>query len=57
MNNKCAECRNGEHEDYDNDIQLIYARDPETKKIIKRANLCGDHRQALKDDGYEVNKC
>lgn len=51
---QCADCRNGEHENYTNDVFLVYVRDPDTKKIIKRAYLCGEHRMMYLDDGYEI---
>lgn len=50
----CAECRDGEHANYDDDVRLAIVRDPETKKIVKRAYLCGEHRAARRSDGYEV---
>jgi hypothetical protein len=54
---QCASCRDGEHDNYDEDIHLVYIRDPSTKKIIKRAYLCGEHREAYLNDGYEVTNC
>ena len=52
--NRCCECRNGEHENYDNDIFLVTVRDPDSKRIVLRGYLCGEHRGARLDDGYEV---
>ena len=52
--NQCSECRDGEHEDYDDDVRLVTVTDPETGKRIKRAKLCSQHREALADDGYDV---
>jgi len=54
---RCADCRNGDHPDYDDDVRLVYMRDPETKKIVKRAYLCKEHRDMYLDDGYEVKEC
>jgi hypothetical protein len=53
----CADCRAGEHINYDDDLQLVYVRDPDTKHIIKRAWLCREHRTMYELDGYEVKKC
>ena len=54
MMKRCADCRDGEHENYDDDVMLVVVRDPETKNTVKRANLCNEHRGAYLDDGYEV---
>jgi len=54
---RCSECRNGEHDDYDDDIRLVYVRDPESNKIILRANLCNEHREMFASDGYQVKYC
>ena len=51
---RCADCRDGDHDNYDDNVALVFVRDPETKKMIKRANLCGEHRQMYADDGYEI---
>lgn len=53
---RCAECRDGDHENYDDDVQLTLVRDPDTKKIVLRAYLCGDHRAARRYDGYMVTE-
>lgn len=54
---QCADCRNGEHDNYDDKVELVFVRDPDTKKIVKRANLCMEHRIMYRDDGYEVKLC
>lgn len=51
---KCFECRGGEHEDYDDDVQMVYIRDPSTKKVITRGRMCSEHRCMYGDDGYIV---
>ena len=51
---QCADCRNGEHANYDEDVRLTVARDPDTGKIGKRAYLCSEHRAAYLDDGYAL---
>ena len=53
----CTDCRIGEHANYDDDLQLVYVREIDTKHIIKRAWLCRDHRTMYEQDGYEVKKC
>jgi len=53
---QCADCRNGEHENYDDDVRLVYLRDRETNKIVKRAFMCNEHRVMYDQDGYEVKE-
>ena len=50
----CCDCRDGEHENYDDDVRLTVVRDPDTGKLVKSAYLCGEHRSAYADDGYDV---
>lgn len=54
---RCADCRDGEHENYDNDVCLVYVRDPDTKKMVKRSYMCFEHRGQYRDDGFEVDRC
>jgi len=51
----CKDCKNGEHDNYTEDVKLVYVRDPDTKKIIRRAYMCSWHRDIYEDDGYEVH--
>ena len=51
---RCKECRDGEHENYDDDVRLVMVRDPNTRGKVMRAFLCGEHRDAREDDGYLV---
>ena len=51
---QCADCRDGEHKNYDDDIKLTILRDPNTKKLTKRAYMCKVHREMYADDGYEI---
>ena len=53
---RCAECKDGEHENYDEKIELVVVRDPETKIFVKRAWLCKEHREMYSSDGYEILK-
>ncbi len=52
----CNDCKDGEHENYDNNLELVIVRDPETKRWVKRAWLCKEHRDMYGADGYEVKK-
>jgi len=54
MSNKCYECRNGDHPDYDNDIRKTVVSDPAGGRP-KTGFLCGEHRAAAEDDGREVS--
>ena len=54
MAKQCADCRDGEHDNIDENIKLVYVRDPDTKKMVKRAYMCEAHREMYNDDGYEV---
>lgn len=54
---QCADCRNGEHDNYTDDVTLVFVRDLDTKKIIKRANMCSQHIEMYLGDGYEVVDC
>lgn len=57
MAKQCADCRDGEHDNYDDDVMLVYVKDPETGKMRKRSYMCESHRQMYSDDGYEVTPC
>jgi len=51
---QCAECRDGEHDNLTDDVRLVVIRDPDTKKLVKRAYLCSDHLECYAMDGYEI---
>ena len=52
---QCHFCKEGEHENYDNDIKLIVLLDPETHKRVQPPTwACSEHRQSFEDDGYKV---
>jgi hypothetical protein len=55
MGRQCCDCRDGEHDNYDEDVRLVVVRDPDTGRILKRAYLCGDHRAMYRADGYVVS--
>jgi len=52
---RCFECRAGDHDDYDDDVRVATVRDPEGGRP-RRVSLCGEHRAAMRDDGYEVSE-
>ena len=54
MTEQCYECELGEHENYDNDVELVYVFNPDDGHIKMKTHLCGEHRQALIDDGYNI---
>jgi hypothetical protein len=51
----CSDCRDGEHDNYDEDIHLVIVREPDNGKMLKRAYLCGEHISMYLDDGYKVD--
>ncbi len=51
---QCCDCRDGEHDNLDDDVLLVTFRDPESNRIVKRGYLCGEHRTMYLDDGYEI---
>lgn len=53
---QCADCRDGEHENMDDIIQLVYVKNPDTGKLVKRSYMCANHRQMYREDGYTVKK-
>lgn len=52
---ECADCRDCENPNYDDDIRLTVVRDPETRKIRKRAYMCDQHREMYAQDGYTIH--
>jgi hypothetical protein len=53
---RCADCRDGEHDNITEDVRLFRVVDPETGKMLKRAYLCSEHVSMYLDDGYEVKE-
>ena len=51
---ECAECRDGEHGNYDDDVKLVVIKNPDTNKIYRRSYMCNQHRQMYEDDGYDL---
>jgi hypothetical protein len=54
MSKHCADCRDGEHENYDDDVKLVMVKAPDERQFLKRAYMCGEHRDMYEGDGYEV---
>jgi hypothetical protein len=52
-NNKCCECRQGEHPDYDDNIAFCDVRETDGRLVL-RGHLCGEHQQAFADDGCKI---
>lgn len=54
---QCADCRDGEHENYDDDVVLVTVRDPDNPPgpWFKRSYMCGEHRTMYLGDGYELS--
>lgn len=53
---QCCQCRDGEHDNYDDDVVLVEARDPDDGKLRCRGYVCGEHRQMFDDDGYKIKR-
>jgi hypothetical protein len=51
----CCECRNGDHENYDDDVRRTLVREPDHLKVVLNAYLCGEHRTAAADDGFVLD--
>jgi len=52
---RCADCRDGEHDNIDENVHFVKVFDPDLKKTVKRAYLCQAHRIMFRYDGYEVD--
>ncbi len=52
----CADCRDGEHENEDDDVRFVVVTDPDRpNRFVKRAWLCRTHREDIYEaDGYTV---
>ncbi len=53
MTKQCADCRDGEHENYDDDVKLVVVKDSENR-LVKRSNMCAEHVEMYLVDGYVV---
>lgn len=61
MTARCDACLDSERdEDLTPDVRRVAILDPEPTPaglppiFVRRENLCGDHRAALRDDGYII---
>lgn len=52
----CTDCRDGEHENYDDDIDFVIVRDPDAKGggFVKKGYMCASHIEMYESDGFEV---
>jgi len=50
----CAECRNAEHTNFDEDVRLTIVRNPDTNRIYRRAYMCNEHREMYHMDDFDV---
>ena len=51
---QCADCRDGEHDNYDDNVRLTILRDSDRNRIVKRSYMCDSHREMYAYDGYEL---
>lgn len=49
---RCSECRDGEHDNYDDNVELCKVYD--NGKFLKKLLLCGAHQHCFLEDGYEL---
>ena len=49
---RCKDCKDSEHENLTDDVELAVIRDPDTLKVVSRKNLCSDHWDMYLDDDY-----
>ena len=54
MVSECCDCREGEHDNYEDDVQYVIVRDPDTGYLHRKAYLCEEHREMYASDGYKI---
>ena len=54
MAKRCTECRKGEHENYDDNLDFVVVRDPDSGRLLGRWWLCEEHRTMYENDGCVV---
>jgi hypothetical protein len=54
MPKECAECRDGDVIYTESDVELVYVKNPDNGKLVKRAYMCEEHQSMYLDDGYIV---
>jgi hypothetical protein len=53
---RCQECVDGEHANYDNDIEKVVVLDENHRRVKPPQYMCGEHRTMYLDDGYILQK-
>lgn len=58
---QCADCRDGEHDNYDDEIRLVVIMDLDNRGgpfggLVKRSYMCETHREQYAQDGYGVRE-
>lgn len=56
MAKRCVDCREGEHDNYTDDVRLVAIIEPKTGNRVRRAWTCSEHITAYLDDGYEIKE-
>ncbi len=51
---QCTDCRDGEHDNYDNNVKLVTVREIGQGSFLKRGYICKSHRNMYTEDGYTV---
>lgn len=54
MTRRCGECKNGEHDNYDDNVLLTKLIDPTTGEHIRSGRMCDSHREMYLQDGYQM---
>lgn len=54
MAKQCADCRDGDHENLSDEVELVTVKDPETGKLVKRSYMCTEHVDCYLSDGYNL---
>ncbi len=53
---QCFECMAGEHENLDDDVNLVSIVDPDGNERTVRRNLCNSHVNTRLEDGYTITR-
>jgi len=52
----CIECKDGEHDNYTEDVKKYKVTEPDSNKQYRRGFICSDHVDILLTDGYELTR-
>jgi hypothetical protein len=52
---QCSACRDGEHDNFDDDTRRVTVRDPDTGNRISCAWMCAKHRSIYLDAGSDLH--